>query len=137
MSQADFFDSSDKSAVRRAVKAAKRDEAQLRLDLRSIMQTEHGRRWIHSLLERSRVFDNPFSTDPGLMAFSCGEKNIGLQLIAELHEVSTDLYLIMMKENSDGNRTSSNDRSGSTDDDASDGGYSHVDGGTGGDGPVH
>jgi len=133
MSQADFFDSSDKSSVRRAVKAAKRDEAQLRLDLRSIMQTEHGRRWIHSLLERSRVFDNPFSTDPGLMAFSCGEKNIGLQLIAELHEVSTDLYLIMMKENSDASRSSSSpDRSGSTDDDASGGGYSHVDGGTGG-----
>lgn len=136
MSQADFFDSSDKSSVRRAVKAAKRDEAQLRLDLRSIMQTEHGRRWIHSLLERSRVFDNPFSTDPGLMAFSCGEKNIGLQLIAELHEVSTDLYLIMMKENSDASRSSSSpDRSGSTDD-TSGGGYSHVDGGTG-DAPVH
>lgn len=96
------FDASDSRAVRERVKEAKDKEGILRADLREIMNTEGGRRWVHSALLRCHPYNNPFSSDALRMAFACGEQNVGLQLIGELHACSPELYLQMMKENKDG-----------------------------------
>jgi hypothetical protein len=95
------FDTSDPKAVQASVKKAKSREAIIAEGLKSIMGSEPGRKWVHSLLVRTHPGSSPFSSDPYLTAFRAGEQNIGLQLIAELHACSTDLYLIMMKENQD------------------------------------
>lgn len=101
------FDSGDKSQVKAQIKATVHRDAVLRTDLHAIMGSESGRRWIANLLELCHPYQTPFSRDPIAMAFNCGEQNIGLQLIADLHKVSPDLYLIMMKENSNERRDSS------------------------------
>jgi len=98
----EVFDSSDRKVVNKAIKSSKDRDAILREALVSIMQTPSGRSWIKSLLDRCAPFRTPFSPDPIMMARNCGEAGIGLQLIAELHAASTDLYLVMMKENPNG-----------------------------------
>jgi hypothetical protein len=93
------FDTSDPKAVKAAIKDAKSAETIAREGLRQTMGTEQGRKWLYRALMLCDPFRNPFSTDALAMAFRCGEVNIGLQLIAEMQEVSPDLYLQMMKEN--------------------------------------
>lgn len=95
----EIFDASDPKAVKAAVKTAKDAEAIAREGLRETMSSEQGRKWLHSLLLKCDPFRSPFSTDPVMMAKNCGEANIGLQIIADMHEVSPELYLQMMKEN--------------------------------------
>lgn len=98
----EVFDSSDRKAVDKSIKASKDRDVILREALVGIMQTPSGRSWIKSLLDKCRPFRTPFSNDPIQMGYNCGEANIGLQLIAELHAASADLYLVMMKENPNG-----------------------------------
>jgi hypothetical protein len=95
----EVFDSSDQKAVAKRIAGAKDKDAILKEALVGIMQTPSGRSWLKSVLDRCSPYRSPFSSDPIQMAFSCGEQNIGLQLVAELHAASTDLYLTMMKEN--------------------------------------
>lgn len=95
----DVFDSSDSKAVAKRIAGAKDKAAILKEALVGIMQTPSGRSWIKSILERCHPYSSPYSSDPIGMAFNCGEQNIGLQLVAEVHAASADLYLQMMKEN--------------------------------------
>lgn len=92
-------DSSDPKAVAKAIKSAKDHAIILREALSGIMSTPSGRSWIKSVLDRCAPYRTPFSTDPIMMAYNCGQANVGLELIAELHACSVDLYLQMMKEN--------------------------------------
>lgn len=94
-------DVSDPKQVAKAVKAGKAKDERIEDALRGIMGTPEGRMWIWSLLDKCQPFRTPFSSDALRMAHNCGEANIGLRLIAELHACDTELYLLMMKENSD------------------------------------
>ena len=96
------FDSSDPRDVQKRIKTVKQKEAINREALRGIMSAEGGRSWVYSLLIRCHPFATPFNSDALLMSHNCGEANIGLQVVAELHDVSPELYLLMMKENQDG-----------------------------------
>jgi hypothetical protein len=95
----DTFDSSDPKAVKAAIKDAKSKDLIAIEGLKAMMQTEPGRVWLNKLVNVCSPFTNPFSSDPAVMAFRCGEVNIGLQVIADLNEASSDLYLLMIKEN--------------------------------------
>lgn len=95
----DSYDASDPKAVRDVIKSSKSSETLAREGLRETMQSEHGRKWLHKLLLMCDPYHNPFDANAAQMAFRCGEMNIGLQLIAEMHEVSPELYLQIMKEN--------------------------------------
>lgn len=96
------FDTSDPKAVKAKIKSAKQSEALLRDALRGIMSSEAGRAWVHHLLNECHPFRSPLSSDPHMTYHAIGEANIGLKLIADLHACSVELYLQMMKENSDG-----------------------------------
>lgn len=95
------FDSSDPKDVQGRIKTIKQKEALNREALRAVMSSEGGRGWMHSLLVRCHPYTTPFNSDALLMSHNCGEANIGLQIVAELHAVSPELYLEMMKENQD------------------------------------
>lgn len=95
----EVFDASDPKAVKEAVKAAKSKDTLAKEGLKAAMQSEAGRAWLYKLLMLSAPGRNAFSSDPLDMAFRCGEQNIGQQIIAEMDEVSPELYLQMMKEN--------------------------------------
>jgi len=97
-----IIDTSDPKAVGKAIKAAKSKDEVREEGLRQLLGSAQGRAWMWHHIEECRPFRNPFSIDPGQMAFNCGEANIGLQLIGEIHRVAPELYLVMMKENQNG-----------------------------------
>lgn len=92
-------DASDPKAVRDAVKEAKSADLRAKEGLKAIMGDPSGRAWLYKLLMTCDPYRNCFSSDALAMAMRCGEANIGLQVIAEMHEASPELYLLMMKEN--------------------------------------
>ncbi|HHN8318272.1 TPA: hypothetical protein ACRRXY_000080 [Morganella morganii] len=67
-------------------------------DLKSIMSTEEGRRFMWRLLGESNVFGSSFSADPYLTAFKEGCRNFGLQMFEGLHRVCPELYALMADE---------------------------------------
>lgn len=93
------LDVGDAASVKAVRKDAKLEAEQDIEVLRTVMSIEPGRRWMHKLLVKCHCFANPFSKDPLVTAFSCGEMNIGQQILIELNNHCTDTYLQMMKEN--------------------------------------
>ncbi len=93
------YDANDEKQVKKARKKAEQDDA-LRLDvIRNVMQTAIGRAWIYGLLERCHCFSTSFIQGaPDASAFREGERNIGLQLLADVQSASPDLYLTMIQE---------------------------------------
>lgn len=106
-----MYNASDTKHIRRQVKAAKASAERDRGVLQSIMYTTAGRAWMHDLLERCHVFHSSFSDRPGQMAFSEGERNIGLGLFLGVIQLCPDQYLQMMGE-AYARSTSDNGRSG-------------------------
>jgi hypothetical protein len=64
----------------------------------AIVSMPEGRKWIWELLTELGVFSNPFSADGLVMAFKCGEQNVGQRIFADVLEASPDAYLTMVKE---------------------------------------
>lgn len=95
-------DTSDPRQVEKAIKAAK-TKAEVREEgLLQLMKSVQGRAWLYGLIELCGPGQNPFVADALRTAFNCGELNIGNQLVAQCHACSTELYLVMMKENTNG-----------------------------------
>lgn len=91
--------SSDEAQIKEAERQEK-DEAE---DLRAILQTVRGRRWIYNHIFvtchaswKSIVFGCAFNT-----AFNEGVRDVGRSLLEEIMEKHFDLYVKMLKENHD------------------------------------
>lgn len=95
-------DVSDPKAIKEAVKTAKSFDDRARDGLHTLMRDPNGRAWLYKVLSACGTHRNPFTPDALRTAFSCGEMNIGQQIIADMHEVSPELYLQTMKENNNG-----------------------------------
>lgn len=67
-------------------------------DLKAVMSSEEGRRFMWRLLAESHVFGSSFSADPYLTAFKEGCRNFGLQMFEGLHRVCPELYALMADE---------------------------------------
>lgn len=67
-------------------------------DIRWLMESEQGRRIVWRLLNSTGVFRSSFSSDALAMAFAEGNRNTGLQLMAQVHELCPDLYPEMVRE---------------------------------------
>lgn len=93
-------DSSDPKQIAKAIKASKTKDEVRQEGLRQLMMSAQGRTWMWAHLESCDPYRTPFSNDPIQMAFNCGESNVGLRTIAEIHALEPELYLVMMKENS-------------------------------------
>ena len=93
------YDANDEKQVKKARKQAEFDRA-LELDvIRGIMKSPAGRKWIYSKLERCHIYGNPFvAGQPDSTAFHCGEQNIGKMFLADIQEGCPDLYLQMVNE---------------------------------------
>ena len=71
-------------------------------DLKLILGTSSGRRWMWNHISSLGPFRTPFGADPYLSYFAGGRQNVALALIAEINAASPDLYSLMQKENQDG-----------------------------------
>ena len=94
------YDAGDPKAVRERNRVLKRVEASERTVIRQIMGSNEGRAWIFKLLSLCHVYQSTFSTNALTMACAEGERNIGLQLTADVIASCPERYLEMLKENS-------------------------------------
>lgn len=79
-------------------------------DLRWVMSTKQGRRFVYRLLSRAGVFQSSFNTNNAVMAFNEGNRNAGLQLLTDIMEACPERYTEMLTEQKeakerDGHRT--------------------------------
>jgi len=64
----------------------------------SIMGVADGRAYIYDLLIYCHVFDQPFSPNPHLTAFGCGQLDVGQVIFRKIHKLCPDEYIQMMRE---------------------------------------
>lgn len=60
-------------------------------DLSTIVQTEEGRRWIYSVIERCHIF-HPVMTGNSYTFFNDGMRQVGLLIVEELSCVDPELF---------------------------------------------
>ena len=69
-------------------------------DFKWLMGNRQGRRFVWRLLEKAGVFRTTFRLN-NEMAFLEGMRNMGLILVADIHEICPEKYHIMVKEADD------------------------------------
>ena len=73
-------------------------------DLRWLLSGPRGRRIVYRQLETAGVFRLSFNTNAMAMAFNEGQRNAGLQTLAQVMAALPEAYALMVKENTDDNR---------------------------------
>lgn len=98
------FNASDEEQV----KGRKRKEDKVRdrelNDLRKVMDSMEGRRFVWRLLEKAGVFRTSF-TGNSTTFFNEGMRNMGLMILGDVHEACADAYIRMMNESKESERT--------------------------------
>jgi hypothetical protein len=69
-------------------------------DWKWLMSSKRGRRIVWRLLEQAGVFRISFNTNAMSMAFAEGNRNFGNRTLAQIHALCSELYPVMVKENS-------------------------------------
>ena len=70
-------------------------------DFEWVMSDVRGRRYIWGLLEEAGVYGSSFDgTNEGTI-FAEGQRNMGLRILAQIHEAAPELYATMIKEKQD------------------------------------
>jgi len=67
-------------------------------DLKWVMSNKRGRRFAWRLLDRAGIYRTSF-TGNSTTFFNEGMRNIGLMLVADIHEACPEAYALMIKEN--------------------------------------
>ena len=67
-------------------------------DIKWLMSSKRGRRFVWRLLEQAGVFRSSFNTNAMAMSFGEGNRNYGLQLLNLIHTLCPELYPTMLKE---------------------------------------
>ena len=87
----------DPKQVKQAGKKLKSREEVEAEDLRAVLRTPVGRRFLYRVLERTGFFRSSFKTSAE-MAFLEGERNVGLWLHSEIGQVDPRAFLQMLGE---------------------------------------
>lgn len=91
----------DRKSIRKAEKAARQFEANDREAVVGIMSTLPGRSWMFRRLEACHCFNDAFTGDALREAYQKGERNFGLQLLAQLMKYCPEQYIQMTREAND------------------------------------
>lgn len=67
--------------------------------LKKMMFDPEGRMWMWDLLTLCGIFHSSFSIDALRCAFNEGRRDIGLRLLADINQLSPELYIRMVGEN--------------------------------------
>lgn len=90
-------DAQDKARKDRATRDKLADLSETE-DVKWLMGSKRGRRFLWRVLERAGVYRLSFNTNSMTMAFAEGARNEGLRLLATIHSACPDLYATMLKE---------------------------------------
>jgi hypothetical protein len=77
-------------------------------DMKWLMGSKRGRRIAWRILERTGMYRSSF-TGNSETYFREGMRNVGLMLMAQIHEVAPESYSLMMKEQNDRSNNSNDD----------------------------
>lgn len=79
-------------------------------DFKWLMGNKRGRRIVWRLLERTGVYRSSF-TGNSETYFREGMRNVGLMLMAQVHELTPDQFAVMLKEQNNGKHNDDGQRS--------------------------
>lgn len=88
----------DKVQIQSAEKRANRLKEQACNDMRQILSTPEGRRFIWGLLGFCRINESSYDPSGSKVYFQEGIRNVGLKVLADVHNANADAYVTMMKE---------------------------------------
>lgn len=88
----------DKGQVGRMEAVARRRRDRELNDIRAVMSSESGRRFVWRLLDRAKVFGSVWHPS-ALIHYNSGQQDFGHFIMSEITESSEDAFVQMMKEN--------------------------------------
>lgn len=91
-------DEADEEALLEKERRAKENAAREVLDLRAVMSSPQGRRFVWRLLDAAGVFSASYTADPNSTAYAEGRRAMGLWLMREAQTVARDPYVAMVRE---------------------------------------
>ena len=91
----------DLDAIKKKGKQDKFNNNQELLDMRFILSTQQGRRFVWKNLTRAGIFQTSF-TGNSTTFFNEGKRDIGLKMLADVMEASPDSYVAMIRESKQG-----------------------------------
>ena len=80
-------------------------------DIKWLMSSKRGRRFLWRLLDQAGVFRLSFNTNAMTMSFAEGNRNFGLRTLDMIHTLCPELYPTMVKEQNNNDRHTNNDSS--------------------------
>lgn len=95
------YNASDPRQVRDRERRIKHDRKQELADLRSILETAEGRRFLWRLLKHCGLYRTPFNPNASIAAHNAGLQSAAHYLLAEICESSGTMWLQMQSENMD------------------------------------
>ena len=94
-----LYNAGDAQQVAKAKSRQKTRSLQKKAAFRKFMSDPEGRMWMWDLLTLCGIFHSSFSMDALRTAFNEGRRDIGLRLLADINQLSPDLYMRMVGEN--------------------------------------
>lgn len=89
----------NKEQLKKLKLKARRKEVQEQNDLRGILATPSGRRFIWKHLSECGTFHTSFTGEQtNLTHFKLGQQNIGFYLLSQIHQADPDAYSLMCRE---------------------------------------
>ena len=92
------YDAGNPDHVRRSKDRSQRIQARADAGFKDLMATPQGRGWVWSLLEECGMFRTSFDPSNSRTFFNEGMRNIGLRVMADVHRLTPDQYMVMVKE---------------------------------------
>ncbi len=93
------YNAGDAQQVAKAKSRQKTRNLQKKAAFRRFMSDPEGRMFMWDLLTLCGIFHSSFSIDALRCAFNEGRRDIGLRLLADINQLSPDLYMRMVGEN--------------------------------------
>ena len=87
----------DREQVKDAARKAKWTREDELADVRAILATKEGRRFVWRYLTECSVFKTSF-TGNSQTFFNEGERNVGLKLMADVNDADPEAYIAMLRE---------------------------------------
>ncbi|WP_140179419.1 MULTISPECIES: Bbp19 family protein [Providencia] len=99
MTQFDDYTEEEKAAIKAHLELKEKLKREREIeDIKQIMSTEAGRRFVWRITSSCGVFDISFTNDPYVTAFNEGARNQGLMLLSDVMEFCAEQYLLMAEE---------------------------------------
>lgn len=92
-------DEQARSVARLQKSFAKQDQLAIDDAIKGLLEEVRGRKFLWWLLKVGKVNSQPFAIDSNVMAYQCGELNVGNTILARIVEVDPSGFMRLQQEN--------------------------------------